>query len=36
VIFRVPPGGKSFEVFVKDSSKPDGDVISRFGNLQCL
>ena len=35
VIFRVPPGGNSFEVFVKDSSVPDGGVIAHFGNLQC-
>lgn len=35
IIFRVPPGGDSFEVFVKDSSVPDGGVIAHFGNLQC-
>lgn len=35
VIFRVPPGGNSFEVFVKDSSVSDGGVIAHFGGLQC-
>ncbi len=35
VIFRVPPGGNSFEVFVKDSLVPNGAVIARFGSLQC-
>jgi hypothetical protein len=35
VIFRVPPGGNSFEVFVKDSSVPEGGVIAHFGSLQC-
>jgi beta-lactamase superfamily II metal-dependent hydrolase len=35
VIFRVPPGGKSFEIFVKDSSKPNGEIIAHFGSLQC-
>lgn len=35
VIFRVPPGGDSFEVFVKDSSVPNGGVIAHFGSLQC-
>jgi beta-lactamase superfamily II metal-dependent hydrolase len=35
VIFRVPPGGNSFEVFVKDSSVPDGEVIAHFGGIAC-
>jgi beta-lactamase superfamily II metal-dependent hydrolase len=35
VIFRVPPGGNSFEVFVKDSSVPDGGVIAHFGSIEC-
>lgn len=35
VIFRVPPGGNSFEVFVRDSSVPDGKVIAHFGSLPC-
>lgn len=35
VIFRVSPGCDSFEVFVKDSSVPNGGVIAHFGNLQC-
>jgi hypothetical protein len=35
VIFRIPPGGNSFEVFVKDSSVPDGEVIAHFGSFQC-
>lgn len=35
VIFRVPPGGNSFEVFIKDSSVPDGDVIAHFGSIPC-
>ncbi|QEE28968.1 hypothetical protein FTW19_13740 [Terriglobus albidus] len=35
VIFRVPPGGNSFEVFVRDSSVPDGKVIAHFGSFQC-
>lgn len=35
VIFRVPPSGNSFEVFVKDSSVPDGGVIAHFGSFQC-
>ena len=35
VIFRVPPGGNSFEVFVKDSSVPDGKVIAHFGSIPC-
>jgi hypothetical protein len=35
VIFRVPPGGNSFDVFVKDSSVPEGSVIAHFGNLPC-
>ena len=35
VIFRVPPGGNSFEVFVKDSSVPDGGVIAHFGSFEC-
>ncbi len=33
VIIRVPPGGNSFEVFVKDSSVPDGGVIAHFGSF---
>jgi glyoxylase-like metal-dependent hydrolase (beta-lactamase superfamily II) len=36
VIFRVPPGGESFEVFVKDSSVPDGEVIAHFGSFECI
>jgi beta-lactamase superfamily II metal-dependent hydrolase len=36
VIFRVPPGGNSFEVFVKDSSVPDGGVTAHFGSFQCI
>jgi len=35
VIFRVPPGGNAFEVFVKDSSVPDGEVIAHFGSIPC-
>jgi beta-lactamase superfamily II metal-dependent hydrolase len=35
VIFRIPPGGDSFEVFVRDSSVPDGDVIAYFGRFEC-
>jgi len=35
VIFRIPPGGNSFEVFVRDSSVPNGDVISHFGPIEC-
>jgi beta-lactamase superfamily II metal-dependent hydrolase len=35
VVFRVPPGGDSFEVFVKDSSVPHGGVIAHFGKVQC-
>jgi hypothetical protein len=35
VIFRVPPGGNSFEIFVKDSSVPNGDVIAHFGSIPC-
>lgn len=35
VIFRVPPGGNSFEVFVKDSSVPEGGIISHFGSFLC-
>lgn len=35
VIFRVPPGGESFEVFVRDSAVPDGAVISHFGPIDC-
>lgn len=35
VIFRIPPGGDSFEVFVKDSSVPDGNVIAHFGSFEC-
>lgn len=35
IIFRIPPGGNSFEVFVKDSSVPDGGVIAHFGSFQC-
>ena len=35
VVFRVPPGGNSFDVFVKDSSVPDGGVIAHFGSVQC-
>ena len=36
VIFRVPPGGASFEVFVRDSSVPNGKVIAHFGSLRCV
>ena len=36
VIFRVPPGGASFEVFVRDSSVPDGKVIAHFGSLRSV
>jgi len=35
VIFRIPPGGNSFEVFVRDSSVPNGDVVSHFGPIEC-
>ena len=35
VIFRIPPGGGSFEVFVKDSSVPDGGAIAHFGSFTC-
>ena len=35
VIFRVPPGGASFEVFVRDSSVPGGDEIAHFGSFEC-
>jgi hypothetical protein len=35
VIFRVAPGGDSFEVFVKDSGSENGKVIARFGPFAC-
>jgi beta-lactamase superfamily II metal-dependent hydrolase len=35
LIFRVAPGGDSFEVFVKESRSVDGKVISRFGPFLC-
>ncbi len=35
VIFRVAPGGDSFEIFVKDSSVDDGNVIAHYGPFIC-
>ena len=35
VIFRVAPGGESFEVFVRDSSVDDGKTISHYGPFLC-
>lgn len=35
VIFRVAPGGDSFEVFVKDSSVDDGKITAHYGPFLC-
>jgi len=35
VIFRVAPGGDSFEVFVKDSSVDDGTIVAHYGPFPC-
>jgi beta-lactamase superfamily II metal-dependent hydrolase len=35
VIFRIPPGGASFEIFVRDSSVWDGKVMAHFGSFDC-
>jgi len=36
VIFRVAPGGDSFEVFVRDSSVADGNIIAHYGPFMLL
>lgn len=35
VVFRVPPGGNSFDVFIRDSSVPHGNVIAHFRSVRC-
>jgi beta-lactamase superfamily II metal-dependent hydrolase len=35
VIFRISPGGHSFEVFIKDSGSEKGKIIARFGPFLC-
>jgi Metallo-beta-lactamase superfamily len=35
IIIHVPPGGKSFNIFIRDSSMDEGPILAKYGPIAC-